>query len=71
MTLNAEDEEKLLQLVNDKLREYSWVPRMVMKRILKPLPQILEGIPPFLHQYTVAEVMESLENAWQDRRLSW
>ncbi len=71
MTLSAKDEEKLLQLINGKLSEYSWVPRLVMKRILRPLPQILEGIPPFLHQYTVAEVMESLVNAWQEGRLSW
>jgi len=54
MTMSSEGKERLTRLVNEKWQDLGMA-QIVLRRLLKPLPAIVSGIPEFTKKYTLRE----------------
>lgn len=68
MPIEPEDQEKIVKEVE---RLINHIPPIIRRFALPPLPELLKKIPPTMEKYTVKEIIEFLEGAWEEGRIRW
>lgn len=68
MSISEEDKDEIIDQIQDEVQD---LPAMLRKTVLPSLPEMIEKVPEAAEDYTVKELVEFLEEAWDEGRISW
>lgn len=68
MGISDEDKELIIDSIQEEVQD---LPGLVRKTVLPSLPEMIDKVPEAAEDYTVKELIDFLEEAWEENKIDW